>query len=208
MYSLKRMLFYLAELQPRVRGWLLASVGGKKVGMVPANYVKVLGRRKGHGRLKNPAQQAVHSTAETVARGVSQSSSVSSVSSASSQNFNNAFAPSASKQSGTISTSKLEDDYANIFDKASVIDRTASDILQENCTEDTAGWEVLPGVFLVVCKIPEKPPIDSIGCVIRQHGPKELCDHYTNSEFVQKYLNKGATKWHSHFLPPRPASIS
>uniref|UniRef100_G3MSD5 Peroxisomal membrane protein PEX13 n=1 Tax=Amblyomma maculatum TaxID=34609 RepID=G3MSD5_AMBMU len=30
------------ELQPRVRGWLLASVDGSRVGLVPANYVKVL----------------------------------------------------------------------------------------------------------------------------------------------------------------------
>lgn len=33
------------ELQPRVRGWLLASVDGTRVGLVPANYVKVLGAR-------------------------------------------------------------------------------------------------------------------------------------------------------------------
>lgn len=34
------------ELQPRVRGWLLASLDdGRQVGLVPANYVKVLGVR-------------------------------------------------------------------------------------------------------------------------------------------------------------------
>uniref|UniRef100_A0A1E1XGK5 Peroxisomal membrane protein PEX13 n=1 Tax=Amblyomma aureolatum TaxID=187763 RepID=A0A1E1XGK5_9ACAR len=33
------------ELQPRVRGWLLASVDGSRTGLVPANYVKVLGLR-------------------------------------------------------------------------------------------------------------------------------------------------------------------
>lgn len=37
-----------AEQQPRVRGWLLASVDGQTTGLVPANYVKVLGRRRGH----------------------------------------------------------------------------------------------------------------------------------------------------------------
>ncbi|XP_013855138.1 peroxisome biogenesis factor 13 [Austrofundulus limnaeus] len=36
------------EQQPRVRGWLLASVDGQTTGLVPANYVKVLGRRRGH----------------------------------------------------------------------------------------------------------------------------------------------------------------
>lgn len=36
---------YGAKLQPRVRGWLLASVDGTRVGLVPANYIKVLGAR-------------------------------------------------------------------------------------------------------------------------------------------------------------------
>ncbi|CAG6018002.1 unnamed protein product [Menidia menidia] len=35
------------EQQPRVRGWLLASVDGQTTGLVPANYVKVLGKRRG-----------------------------------------------------------------------------------------------------------------------------------------------------------------
>ncbi|XP_014674570.1 PREDICTED: peroxisomal membrane protein PEX13-like [Priapulus caudatus] len=35
------------EMQPKVRGWLLASMDGKKIGLIPANYVKVLGKRKG-----------------------------------------------------------------------------------------------------------------------------------------------------------------
>lgn len=36
-----------SEHQPRVRGWLLASVDGQTTGLVPANYVKVLGKRRG-----------------------------------------------------------------------------------------------------------------------------------------------------------------
>ncbi|XP_051579589.1 peroxisomal membrane protein PEX13-like [Myxocyprinus asiaticus] len=46
------------ELQPRVRGWLLASVDGETTGLVPANYVKVLGRRRGrkHAELERLAQ--------------------------------------------------------------------------------------------------------------------------------------------------------
>lgn len=49
------------EQQPRVRGWLLASVDGQTTGLVPANYVKVLGKRRGrkHAELDrlNQAQQ-------------------------------------------------------------------------------------------------------------------------------------------------------
>lgn len=35
------------ELQPKIRGWLLACVDGKQQGYIPANYVKVLGKRRG-----------------------------------------------------------------------------------------------------------------------------------------------------------------
>lgn len=35
------------EQQPRIRGWLLASLDGQTTGLVPANYVKVLGKRRG-----------------------------------------------------------------------------------------------------------------------------------------------------------------
>ncbi|KAM6916255.1 peroxisome biogenesis factor 13 [Xenentodon cancila] len=35
------------EQQPRVRGWLLASMDGQTTGLVPANYVKILGKRRG-----------------------------------------------------------------------------------------------------------------------------------------------------------------
>ncbi|XP_052009828.1 peroxisome biogenesis factor 13 [Xyrauchen texanus] len=46
------------EQQPRVRGWLLASIDGQTTGLVPANYVKVLGRRRGrkHAELDRLAQ--------------------------------------------------------------------------------------------------------------------------------------------------------
>ncbi|ELU04457.1 hypothetical protein CAPTEDRAFT_163996 [Capitella teleta] len=35
------------DLQPRVRGWILGSVDGQRKGLVPANYVKVLGKKRG-----------------------------------------------------------------------------------------------------------------------------------------------------------------
>lgn len=46
------------EHQPRVRGWLLASVDGQTTGLIPANYVKVLGKRRGrkHAELERLAQ--------------------------------------------------------------------------------------------------------------------------------------------------------
>ncbi|XP_012675374.2 peroxisomal membrane protein PEX13 [Clupea harengus] len=47
------------EQQPRIRGWLLASLGSQTTGLVPANYVKVLGKRKGrrHAEVERLAQQ-------------------------------------------------------------------------------------------------------------------------------------------------------
>ncbi|XP_044146325.1 peroxisome biogenesis factor 13 [Bufo gargarizans] len=35
------------EQQPKVRGWLLGSVDGQTTGFVPANYIKILGKRRG-----------------------------------------------------------------------------------------------------------------------------------------------------------------
>ncbi|KAG8443971.1 hypothetical protein GDO86_009234 [Hymenochirus boettgeri] len=35
------------EQQPKIRGWLLGSVDGQTTGFVPANYIKILGKRKG-----------------------------------------------------------------------------------------------------------------------------------------------------------------
>ncbi|KAM4785512.1 peroxisome biogenesis factor 13 isoform 5-T5 [Cyanocitta cristata] len=36
------------EQQPKIRGWLLASYDGQTTGLVPANYIKVLGKRRGY----------------------------------------------------------------------------------------------------------------------------------------------------------------
>ncbi|XP_028845338.1 peroxisome biogenesis factor 13 [Denticeps clupeoides] len=51
------------EQQPRVRGWLLASLDGQTTGLVPANYVKVLGKRRGRRHVEleriTPVQQPV-----------------------------------------------------------------------------------------------------------------------------------------------------
>lgn len=37
----------LPEQQPKIRGWLLASRDGQATGLVPANYIRILGKRKG-----------------------------------------------------------------------------------------------------------------------------------------------------------------
>ncbi|NWQ77714.1 PEX13 protein, partial [Columbina picui] len=41
------------EQQPKIRGWLLASCDGQTTGLVPANYIKILGKRRGRKTL-NP----------------------------------------------------------------------------------------------------------------------------------------------------------
>lgn len=48
------------EIQPRMRGWLLASVDGQKVGIIPGNYVKVLGKKRGtkHQQQSSPGNTA------------------------------------------------------------------------------------------------------------------------------------------------------
>ncbi|XP_054456364.1 peroxisome biogenesis factor 13 [Anoplopoma fimbria] len=53
------------EQQPKVRGWLLASVDGQTTGLVPANYVKVLGKRRGlkHAEAERLAQVQQGNTA-------------------------------------------------------------------------------------------------------------------------------------------------
>lgn len=42
-----RLSFLPSEQQPKVRGWLLASLDGQTTGLIPANYVKILGKRRG-----------------------------------------------------------------------------------------------------------------------------------------------------------------
>ncbi len=49
------------ELQPKVRGWLLASADGKTTGLVPHNYIKILGKRRGR---KYTQQQQQESSAD------------------------------------------------------------------------------------------------------------------------------------------------
>uniref|UniRef100_A0A4W3H8D3 Peroxisomal membrane protein PEX13 n=1 Tax=Callorhinchus milii TaxID=7868 RepID=A0A4W3H8D3_CALMI len=55
------------EQQPKVRGWLLASQDGQTTGLVPANYVKILGKRRGRKQAEMErfaaAQRASESTA-------------------------------------------------------------------------------------------------------------------------------------------------
>lgn len=45
----------MTELQPRMRGWLLGAIDGK-TGIIPAAYVKILGRRRGTKHSPNVSQ--------------------------------------------------------------------------------------------------------------------------------------------------------
>lgn len=47
------MSFLLSEQQPKVRGWLLASLDGRATGLIPANYVKILGKRRGRKKMQS-----------------------------------------------------------------------------------------------------------------------------------------------------------
>lgn len=38
---------YYVEYQPKMRGWLLGSVDGKTQGIMPANYLKIMGKKSG-----------------------------------------------------------------------------------------------------------------------------------------------------------------
>lgn len=63
LYVDKLIIFYspvCLEQQPRVRGWLLASVDGQTTGLVPANYVKVLGKRRGRKHAEMERLTQVH----------------------------------------------------------------------------------------------------------------------------------------------------
>ncbi|XP_074673280.1 peroxisome biogenesis factor 13 isoform X2 [Strix aluco] len=42
------------EQQPKIRGWLLASYDGQTTGLVPANYIKILGKRRASGKNVRP----------------------------------------------------------------------------------------------------------------------------------------------------------
>ena len=58
-----------------MRGWLLASVDGQKVGIIPANYVKVLGKKRGskHQQQAVPGSTGVPSQVPTLSTGNSAS---------------------------------------------------------------------------------------------------------------------------------------
>ncbi|XP_066272787.1 peroxisomal membrane protein PEX13-like [Branchiostoma lanceolatum] len=45
------------DLQPKVRGWLLASLDGQASGLVPANYITIMGKRRGRKHVLQEQQQ-------------------------------------------------------------------------------------------------------------------------------------------------------
>ena len=69
-----------AEMQPRVKGWLLGSIDGKTVGLVPANYIKVLGKRRGTKVSNYPVNNELETFSDQSQAGKSNINSVSSLS--------------------------------------------------------------------------------------------------------------------------------
>ncbi|XP_071964075.1 peroxisomal membrane protein PEX13-like [Antedon mediterranea] len=67
------------EMQPKVRGWLLASKDGKAIGLVPANYIKVLGKRRGRKHVQLEQQQmqtTIDATQSAAVGGIPQAEAV------------------------------------------------------------------------------------------------------------------------------------
>lgn len=58
----------LTELQPRICGWLLASIDGKTTGIVPQNYIKIMGRRPGSKTTLSTPHQAITLPGNTPSR--------------------------------------------------------------------------------------------------------------------------------------------
>ena len=53
-----------------MKGWLLASVDGKTMGLVPANYVKVLGKRRGTKESNYPVPNELDSFSQSIQNNV------------------------------------------------------------------------------------------------------------------------------------------
>ncbi|OQR79859.1 peroxisomal membrane protein PEX13-like [Tropilaelaps mercedesae] len=64
------------NLQPRVRGWLLGSVDGQRTGLVPANYLKIIGPSHGQTELPSPPVSFTDFPGATLSPGVQQSPSM------------------------------------------------------------------------------------------------------------------------------------
>ncbi|XP_072907163.1 peroxisome biogenesis factor 13 [Hemitrygon akajei] len=61
------------EQQPKVRGWLLACLDGQTTGLVPANYVRILGKRRGRKQVEQEsiAKQEPQRHGDSAAAGTS-----------------------------------------------------------------------------------------------------------------------------------------
>ncbi|XP_078675547.1 peroxisomal membrane protein PEX13-like [Branchiostoma floridae x Branchiostoma belcheri] len=54
------------DLQPKVRGWLLASLDGQSSGLVPANYITIMGKRRGRKHVLQEQKQQEQEPLEQV----------------------------------------------------------------------------------------------------------------------------------------------
>lgn len=52
----QRIIIAPKEYQPKIRGWLLGSIDGQTQGMMPANYLKIMGKKQGETDLNQPEE--------------------------------------------------------------------------------------------------------------------------------------------------------
>lgn len=50
-------MFIFLEYQPKLRGWLLGTIDGKTQGIMPANYLKILGKKIGENNKQSNEEQ-------------------------------------------------------------------------------------------------------------------------------------------------------
>ena len=159
-------------MQPQMRGWLMASVDGTKTGIIPANYIKVLGRSEGQQRppqtagadrgVMQPiatgtptggsrAQTAVDMAGSNPAYSASAlglpTHRASSFPDLQTTNLTNPSNPSKSGHSG-LSGEAMEDEFAATHQTVSTKSKTVQDskftdaILEESCKSDSNPEEI------------------------------------------------------------------
>ncbi|XP_067678349.1 peroxisomal membrane protein PEX13-like [Haliotis asinina] len=105
------------EMQPKVRGWLLGSVDGSNTGLLPANYLKVLGKRRGK-KFQTLSPQGVPAPAATITPSQS------------------AFSLAEPTPSSTNMNSVPESDLDTVFNEGTSSELDASDILDKCASQD------------------------------------------------------------------------
>ncbi|XP_046374823.2 peroxisomal membrane protein PEX13-like [Haliotis rufescens] len=100
------------EMQPKVRGWLLGCADGSNTGLLPANYLKVLGKRRGK-KYQTPTPQGVPAPPASITPSES------------------AFSLTGPTPSSTTLNSVPESNLDTVFNEATSAELDASDILDK-----------------------------------------------------------------------------